>query len=184
MLAEEQSSTSAADLTSVEMQAAGADEIAQSEVNRPRFSERPPDGELLVDQLISATPLRGPRTAQSARLLKDGSVALYQSLNPRYGEESVLARLIVAGANASMDCFGLAAQSGQSDRARELNLKLGFKGAETVKGLVQMLDSGRRQGPQNVLVGTVNNVTVGEVNVEKGAQAIVGTIEGEQQKNE
>ena len=81
-----------------------------------------------------------------------------------------------------MDCFALAGQSRQSERARELNLKFGLKAADTVTNLIGMLQSYRAQGPQNVLVGTVNNVTVGEVTVEKGGQAIVGTIEGKQQK--
>ncbi len=107
---------------------------------------------------------------------------MYLSLNPQNAEESVLARLIVGGTNAAMDCFALAGQGGQSERARELHLKFGLKAADTVTNLIGMLQRYRAQGPQNVLVGTVNNVTVGEVTVEKGGQAIVGTIEGKQQK--
>ena len=183
VLAVEQSSTSTANPTSAEMQVApGSDESAQSEATRPRFSERPPDVALLTDQLLYVTRLRAGLTDEKAGILLDGSVGLYLSFDPQDAKESALARLIVAATNASMDCFGLAAQSGQSDRAREPNLKLGFKGAETVKSLIEMFDSIRRRGPQNALVGTVNNVTVGEVTVEKGGQAIIGTIDGEHQR--
>jgi hypothetical protein len=163
---------------------AGSDEIDPSEANRPGFSVLPPDYSLLIDQLVCATPLHGwPSGSKVTQAREDGSVALYISLNPRNAEESVLARLIVGGTNAAMDCFALAGQNPQSDRARELNLKFGFKAADTVTNLIGMLQSHRAQGPQTVLVGTVNNVTVGEVTVEKGGQAIVGTIEGKQQKS-
>jgi hypothetical protein len=107
----------------------------------------------------------------------DGSVGLYLSFNPKDAADAVLTRLIVATTNASMESFALAAQCAQSDRARELQLRIGFKGTETVNKLIEMLDRRRGQSPQNVLVGTVNNVTVGEVTVEKGGQAIVGVTE-------
>lgn len=175
--ARQQSETSAAN--EMEEVVAGSDEIDLSEATGPRFSEHP----LLTDQLVRATPLHGRPNGEVTRALKGGSVGLYLSLNPGNAEESVLARLIVGGTNAAMDCFALAGQSRQSDRARELNLKFGLKAADTVNNLIRMLQSHRAQGPQNVLVGTVNNVTVGEVTVEKGGQAIVGTIEGKQQKS-
>jgi hypothetical protein len=159
---------------------AGSDEIDPSKTSRPVL---PPDHKLLADQLVRATPLHGWPNGEVTRALKGGSVGLYRSLNPKNAEESVLARLIVGGTNAAMDCFALAGQSLQSDRARELNLKFGLKAADTVNNLIRMLQSHRAQGPQNVLVGTVNNVTVGEVTVEKGGQAIVGTIDGKQQKS-
>lgn len=178
--ARQQSETSAAN--EMEEVVAGSDEIDPSKTNRPGFSVLPPDYKLLVDQLVRATPLHGLPNGKTTRALKEGSVGLYLSLNPGNAEESVIARLIVGGTNAAMDCFALAGQSRQSDRARELNLKFGLKAADTVNNLIRMLQSHRAQGPQNVLVGTVNNVTVGEVTVEKGGQAIVGTIEGKQQK--
>lgn len=127
------------------------------------FDERPPDFDLLAQQLVNSVPHGGMEK------LADGAVAQYLSLNPQDPIESMIGRLIVAGTNASMDCFGRAAQCNESPHARDLNLRQGFKGSAVVGDLVRLWQSGRGQGS--------SKVTVGEVNVAAGGQAIVGNIQ-------
>jgi hypothetical protein len=129
--------------------------------------KRPPDGFLLAHQLTSSVP-RGREEKREWQLM-DGAVGLYLSLQPQDPIESIISRLIVAGTNATMDCLGRAAQFDSSSRARDLNLRYGLKGAPVVADLIKLLESRRGQGRPNV--------TVGNVNVEAGGQAIVGSVE-------
>ncbi len=140
---------------------------APAEVARPCFDERPPDGELLVEQLTGSVPV-GQTSKYQAERLMDGAVALYLSLKPHDPFESILARLIVAGTNASLDCLARATKCDDS-RARETNLRHGLKGTMYVDSLIKSLESRRGQGR--------SKVTVGQVKVEAGGQAIVGNVE-------
>jgi len=146
---------------------------APAEGARPCFDERPPDGELLVEQLTGSVPVQQVSKYQAEKLM-DGAVALYLSLKPHDPVESILARLIVAGTNASLDCLARATKCDDSVRARETNLRHGLKGTMYVDSLIKSLETHRGKGR--------SNVTVGQVKVEAGGQAIVGNVEtgGEQ----
>lgn len=143
---------------------------ATTKINQICFDERPPDFDLLIHQMVGSVAYGGlDPHKETAEKLEDGAVALYLSLKPQDAVESVLGRLIVAGTNASMDSFGRAAQCDESLRARDLNLRLGFKGSAVVCDLLRFWESRRGRGG--------SNVKVGEVNVAAGGQAIVGTVQ-------
>jgi hypothetical protein len=103
------------------------------------------------------------------------AVDMHRRLSPQDPIESILGRLIIAVTNLSMDCLGRATQCHNALPALDLNLKYGMKGAAVVAELVKVFDSRRGHGPKKV--------TVGNVNVEAGGQAIVGNLEaGDRQK--
>lgn len=135
--------------------------------NLSRFGERPPDSELLTHQLarsVSTGSIGGWKKSK----LKGGAVALYSALRPRDASESILARVIVALNNATMDCFDRASLCGNV-AARDVNLRQGIKGAATIADIIEQYENRRHQSrPQ---------VAVGKVNVEAGGQAIVGKVE-------
>jgi hypothetical protein len=142
------------------------------------FSERPPDADLLIDQLVRATPACNDNDLNEK--LQDASVGLYLSFKPQDAVDSVLARLIVAVSNASMESFGQAAQCLASVGARDLYMRLGLKGSETATKLIELLDRRRGQVPKPLLVGTLNNLSIGEVTLEPNRQAIAGAIEDQE----
>jgi len=142
---------------------------ATTDLDQLRF-DGAPDLEWMAHQVGNSSPLGVWHSSkEAAKSAKDGAVALYIGLNPQDAIESIRCRLIVGGTNASMGCFVQAALCDQSPRARELNLRLGFQGSKVVDDLIKSLESGRGQGRAKV--------TVGNVNVEAGGQAIVGNIE-------
>ena len=116
------------------------------------------------------SPYRYLQDDEWHREIRNGSLELYQGLEPKSALESVLASLIVDVSNATHDCLSLAARV-QPDalQHRAINLRHAFKGATVVTQLVDTLERLRGNRP--------GNVSVGEVNVESGGQAIVGTVQ-------
>jgi hypothetical protein len=81
-----------------------------------------------------------------------------------------LSTLIVNVSNATNDCFSQAARVPPEHlEHRDLNLRHAFKGATVVTQLVDTLERVRGNRP--------GNVNVGQVNVESGGQAIVGSVQ-------
>jgi hypothetical protein len=108
------------------------------------------------------------RTEFEDRLV-EGSFELYRKLAPRDAADKLLALLAVSVTNASLDCLQQAARVPPHNLPlRELNLRLGLKGAEVATNLVKALDERCREKS--------DKVTVGAVNVEAGGQAIVGNV--------
>jgi hypothetical protein len=99
---------------------------------------------------------------------RNDAVALFAAIEPRDAIESVLARLMVGLSNGVMDCLARTARSGDWLEARKVNLGIAVKGSLAVTEIVKVLDHHRGQDRQKV--------TVGQVNVESGGQAIVGNV--------
>lgn len=98
-----------------------------------------------------------------------GSLELYQSLQPKSAIESILASLLVGMSNATHDCLSQAARvPPERLQHRDLNLRYAMKGAAVVTQLADALERAQGKRP--------GNVSVGNVNVESGGQAIVGTV--------
>ncbi|HZP08763.1 hypothetical protein [Methyloceanibacter sp.] len=98
-----------------------------------------------------------------------GSHDLYQALGPKSALESVLSGLIVGVSNATHECLSLAARIPPHEiQHRDVNLRHALKGAAVVTQLIEALERVRGNRPANV--------NVGQVKVESGAQAIVGTV--------
>ena len=98
--------------------------------------------------------------------MEGDAIRLYLALQPRDTTDSILARQIVALNIVSMSCFSRAEQS--DARARDINLRFGIKGNAALVELIKFYEDRRRQDS--------SNVTVGNVNVEAGGQAIVGNV--------
>jgi hypothetical protein len=130
------------------------------------FDESRPDPDLLVDQLMKTVAPRGLDSHQS-RKIKGEALALYSSLGSRSPLESMIDRVMVGINIATMDCLARVPLS--DSRAREVNLRYAMQGAATLIDLVKLRDARRGQGPQNV--------SVGNVKVEAGGQAIVGNVQ-------
>jgi hypothetical protein len=99
--------------------------------------------------------------------LKHGSRGLVDEFAPADAVESTLAPVIVGIRNAVMTGLHLATK-GSSER-RDVELNIALKGAGVLAQLLEAFDAHRGHGSRRV--------TVGNVNVESGAQAIVGNVE-------
>lgn len=103
-------------------------------------------------------------------MMTAGALDLYENIEKRDALDSMIAMLAVSLTSASLDCLSQAALSAPCDlKVRDLNLRHATKGAATVADLVKVLD--KRRGAKS------EKVTVGQVNVEAGGQAIVGNVE-------
>jgi alkylhydroperoxidase family enzyme len=122
-------------------------------------------------------PGRHVANENARQLLSKGAVDLFEGLAPADAIERHLAILASSVTNASVDCLMQAAAMSSSEHleARDLNLRHGFKGAAVAAGLIQALDARRGNS-------VPREVTVRDVNVQAGAQAIIGNVEASRRK--
>ena len=99
--------------------------------------------------------------------LKEGAQGLVDEFAPADAVESTYAPVIVGIRNAVMAGLRLATKG--SVERRDVELNMAFKGAGVLAQLLEAFDVHRRHGGRRF--------TVGNVNVESGAQAIVGNVE-------
>jgi hypothetical protein len=125
---------------------------------------------LAVSHLIIAGPERFVPDNDLKSKIRQGSIDLYRRLKPRNAQESIISLLAVGITNASLDCLALVSRL-NVDQAelRDLNLRHGLKGATVAADLIKALNELRGEMPEKI--------SVGNVNVEAGGQAIVGTVE-------
>lgn len=128
---------------------------------------RPGEVELLGHQLNLVARDGRVCGAENRANLRKGTLSLYSSLSSKDPIDSMLARVMVAITNLTMECIARAESS--SAPSQEINLRYSIKGAVTLAQLTEAYDSRRGRGRRHV--------TVGAVNVEQGGQAIVGNIE-------
>ena len=136
----------------------------------PAPSEQKPLANLLLElQLLEVVPnVRIPsKDAQS--VVQDDVKAIYHALAPRNMLESLLARVLVALNSASMEMFRNAVRYGGDPDAVELFVRRGCKASSTLTATVEAYGKLQRDDR--------NDVQINNVNVEAGAQAIVGKIE-------
>jgi hypothetical protein len=101
-----------------------------------------------------------------AKQMRSDAHRLYTALDSGDPIESILDRILVASTNVTLGCYQRAV-SGHSN-ARQVELRWGMRGAEVIGNLIKLRDSRRGSGHQNV--------TVGNLKVEPGGQAIVGNV--------
>ena len=110
-------------------------------------------------------------------LTESGSSKLYLGIQPKTALEAILASLIVGISNASNECLAQATQvTPDHVQFRDVNLRHALKGATVVTQLIEALERVRGNGPRNV--------SVGNVNVQSGGQAIVGNVQAGQRGEE
>jgi hypothetical protein len=124
---------------------------------------------LLLRQLASSVP--GDLTDASAI---DGAVNRYLAFEPADAVESVLALLAVCVTNSAMDGMGRASRAGLNPVVRQMELKLAYMGSAIGIDVLKALQSHRGSGDQKV--------SVSNVNVASGGQAIVGHVKARRRK--
>jgi hypothetical protein len=131
---------------------------------------RPPYETFAAANLMAVSPGRLIEDKELKSTLTQGACELYMRLKPRNAQESILSMLAVGVTNASLDCLAQASHLNVDQvELRDLNRRHGPKGATVAIELVEALNDLRGEKPEKV--------SVGNVNVEAGGQAIVGTVE-------
>ena len=151
--------------------------VTVSEKGDPQeqVSERPGYDHLILYQAIKSTP-PDYQIFPGEKRLGRGSISLYRALQPQNAQESIICSLFVGLHNASQTSLmrGISAPLCQ---VREIDLKNGVKAALAALDLSKHLVTLRSGKP----LGTVQ---VGTVNIEAGAQAIVGHVETRVQESD
>ncbi len=148
------------------------DEIALSEEDALVTTASPPVlldevyGNTIVAQLADTIPCSP--TSADHQVLLDEAVAAYKLMNPADPADSAICRFIVALTNTGMDSLKRATAEAGLPLIQERDLKLGMKAATTLVELIKAFDSRPGRKPPNV--------SVGQVNVQSGGQAIVGNV--------
>ena len=133
-----------------------------------RVLSRPDEGTLAFYQVINSVNVAPGMSEGFVKVLREDALALYGACGPTDAIESILLRQLVALNNAGMDGYRRAAQTNNL-QARDLELRHAVKATAAVAELIRTLDARRGRGPKSV--------NVGQVNVEAGGQAIVGSVE-------
>ena len=128
-----------------------------------------PDALLVAHQVTDSVNVPAGTDSSLGWQLRDDAVALYAAIEPRDALESVLARLVVGVSNGVMHCLSGAARNDDCQQSRDVNLRHAIKGSLAVTEMVKAIDNHRGRDRQKV--------TVGQVNVQSGGQAIVGNVE-------
>jgi hypothetical protein len=145
---------------STEMARVISDEVCQ-------MLHREPAKFLTSVQIERTVAVSCPQHKGVDSVLKDGAQGLVDEFAATDAVESTLAPVIVGIRNAVMT--GLYAATIGSAERRYIELQTALKGASVLAQLLEAFDSHRGNGNRRV--------TVGNVNVESGAQAIVGNVE-------
>ena len=154
---------------------ASSTEIAAVTSSAPvEQAQRIAAGVLTTAQVTSTVSITCPENKAIDHGLRLGALGLLAEFAPADAVESTLAPLIVALRNSVMDSLGLATKA--LPERRDLELNIAIKGLGAIAELVRVYDAHRGHGNRRV--------SVGNVNVEPGAQAIVGNVENQAPRNE
>ncbi len=128
------------------------------------------DTNLLIHQLTRTVNTSYVGKAMAPKLRGD-AVALYSALQSSDPVDSILNRLLVSMSISVMDCHARAART-ENPKAIDISLRHAEKGTRVIIDLVETRT--HRRGPKKI--------TVGNVNVKAGGQAIVGNVEIQKQR--
>ena len=117
----------------------------------------------LVTQAASALSAEGDGEREF-----QATVAAMRGLAPRDALEGMMATQMAAVHNAAMDCLRRAQSKGQDGQVRDRSFRQATRLAALFARQSETLDRRRGRGPQ-----TLN---VGQVTVEAGGQAVVGSV--------
>jgi hypothetical protein len=128
--------------------------------------QKRPDKDLLIYQLTNAVNTSRTNRTIASKIRRD-TMMLYSALDSTNPIESILDRHIVAVSAGALEAQAAAATTG-NPKALDVYLRHAEKMTRTLIDLIEARE--RRRHPKQVVVGNVK--------VEAGGQAIVGTIEG------
>jgi hypothetical protein len=146
--------------------------IVKPKPSAPPVSKQPGDvaKPMAAAAMVMSAGGKHVDNAKIEGMLNKGALDLYDNIQKGDAIDSMLAMLSVGITSASLDCLAQAALTSPGNlQVRNLNLGHAMKGAETVVKIIKALDN--RRGAKS------EKLTVGQVNVEAGGQAIVGNIE-------
>ena len=109
-------------------------------------------GMVAATLMMSAPGKHVSTDAETKEQLTFGPVSLYASIKPKDPLDSVLAALLISVNSLALDTLGHAAISPPGDKLREVNMRLGFKGAMVAVELVRTIDNRRRNKTEKVIV--------------------------------
>lgn len=132
-------------------------------------TEEPNLQKRLVSQVCDALWFAEDLSKDERMTLMTSAFSMLQGIKPTDIVEGMLATQMVATHNAAMECLRRAMNRAQLFEGRDLNLKHAAKLLSIYSRQIEVLDKHRGKGQQMI--------TVKRVNVESGAQAIVGNIE-------
>lgn len=120
----------------------------------------------ITSQLADVTPRYGSPEVQDACI--EETLLEYKAMKPSDPLGSSLSRVAIGLRNGTMASLGRATAADGHPALQGKDLKLGLEGARTLAEIVKLIDA--RESRQ------VQNLTVGQVNVGYGGQAIVGQV--------
>lgn len=123
---------------------------------------------ILILQAVDALWVNNSSEEQQEKQFK-AAVAGLMGIGPRDEMEGMIAAQLVAAHSATMECFRRAMIGEQTFEGRRENLNQANRLSRTYAALLEALNRHRGKGQQKV--------TVENVNVHQGGQAIVGTVE-------
>lgn len=145
------------------------DRVSSSETDLVKVRDKRASDTLAAIQVALSLNTSGFSDQESVTL-KKGSVARYREFAPADPTESLLVSLAVGLHNATMRSLENVAGTDMLD-VRSEELRNATRGTKAVADLMEALDRHRGRGKQSV--------TVGQVTVETGGQAIVGNVNSE-----
>ena len=134
-----------------------------------------PDSLALTSQLLLSAYLPEAAPEADKRDLLSAPIELYNAMGTRDALKSIYNRLLVVMTQGAVSSIANAMKASEPV-ARETEMRLGIKCAKAFTELAKALDAHRGQGAKSV--------NVGQVNVEAGAQAIVGNVDHKPQSDE
>jgi hypothetical protein len=124
--------------------------------------------QVLANQTLNTLWVKNSDEATIEQQLAATSAALV-GISPRDELESMLAAQLIAGHNATMECYRRAMLGEQTFEGRRENLNQANKLSRTYATLLEALNRHRGKGQQKVIVE--------HVHVHAGGQAVVGMVE-------
>ena len=109
-------------------------------------------GMVAATLMMSAPGKHVSTDAETKEQLNFGPVSLYASIKPKNPLDSVLTALLISVNSLALDTLGHAAISPPGDKLREVNMRLGLKGATVAIDLINTIDKRGRNKTEKVIV--------------------------------
>ena len=119
----------------------------------------------LLEQVLAVTPKNGEYSLENLKW----SVATAQGIGPRNAVEGLLAVQMIGVHNLAMECLKLASIKQQTQEGIDVNVHRAVRLLRTFTSQVEALNRNQGRISQQMVVGNVN--------VNDGGQAIVGSVE-------
>ena len=132
-------------------------------------TDRPELQQRLINQVYDTLWLPENLNDEERMARIQSAISMLQGIKPTDEIEGMLATQMVSTHNAAMECLRRAMLQSQSFEGRDQNLKHATKLLSVYSRQIEVLNKHRGKGQQKV--------TVEYVNIESGAQAVVGQVE-------